>query len=270
MNMFVRGLATQSPLAFLAIAVTAAFLAFATSPAAQTEATGPETISFPSGDGLEITADVYRPHEDTTTPFIVLFHQAGWSRGEYVEIAPRLNELGFNCMAIDQRSGGEVNGVVNETHVRAVKGKMKTEYIDARTDLMATLEFAREEFAKGTMIAWGSSYSAALVLKIAGEHPELIDGVASFAPGEYYESAGKPATWIRDTAGQIEDPVFITSARDEYGNWEAIFEAIGIEEKTAFVPDTDGNHGSRALWAQFDDSSAYWKAVEAFLAGFIE
>ena len=239
-------------------------------PATEPEATGPETISFPSGDGLEITADVYRPHADPGTPFIVLFHQAGWSRGEYVEIAPRLNELGFNCMAIDQRSGGEVNGVVNETHVRAVKGGMETTYIDAQPDLMAALAHAREHFADGTLIAWGSSYSAALVLKIAGDHPELVDGVASFAPGEYYEAAGKSATWIQDSARTIADPVFITAARDEHPRWEAIFESIPVEEKVGFVPETDGNHGSRALWTQFEDSPSYWKALEPFLTRFLE
>ena len=46
-------------------------------------------------------------------PVLVLFHQAGWSRGEYREIAPKLNELGYICLAIDQRSGKGVNGVAN-------------------------------------------------------------------------------------------------------------------------------------------------------------
>ncbi|MCK5453881.1 MAG: hypothetical protein KAJ16_05940, partial [Calditrichia bacterium] len=73
-----------------------------------------ETITFPSQDGLPITADLYIVH-GKEAPFILLFHQAGFSRGEYLNIAPVLNELGFNAMAIDQRSGKEVNGIVNET-----------------------------------------------------------------------------------------------------------------------------------------------------------
>jgi len=64
-----------------------------------------KTITFPSSDGVKITADLYILHTDKNTPFIVLFHQAGFSRGEYREITPKLNRLGFNCMAIDQRSG---------------------------------------------------------------------------------------------------------------------------------------------------------------------
>lgn len=77
-----------------------------------------ETISFPSKDGLEITADVYFTG-DKSKPWILLCHQARWSRGEYNEIAPKLNALGFNCLATDQRSGKEVNGVTNETAARA-------------------------------------------------------------------------------------------------------------------------------------------------------
>ncbi|MGY8687411.1 MAG: hypothetical protein ACKVHP_06705, partial [Verrucomicrobiales bacterium] len=78
-----------------------------------------EIVSFDSQDGLEVTADLFMAHENPETPFILLFHQAGFSRGEYREIAPRLNQLGFNCMAIDQRSGNAANGVTNETAQRA-------------------------------------------------------------------------------------------------------------------------------------------------------
>ena len=77
-----------------------------------------ETIQFNSGDGIRVTADVYMT-ESADAPFILLFHQAGYSRGEYREIAPRLNAMGYNCMAVDQRSGKEVVGVQNLTHEMA-------------------------------------------------------------------------------------------------------------------------------------------------------
>ena len=67
-----------------------------------------KTIEFPSMDNLQITADVYLT-ENKDAPFILLFHQAGWSRGAYREIGPQLNALGFNCMSIDQRSGNIVS-----------------------------------------------------------------------------------------------------------------------------------------------------------------
>ncbi len=222
------------------------------------------TIEFPSLDGLAITADLYQAHDDPATPFIVLCHQAGWSRGEYREIAPRLNKMGFNCMAIDQRSGGEVNGVPNETAKRAEKQGKSTTYLDAEQDIIAALKRAKDQH-QGKIILWGSSYSAALSLRIAGEHPDLVDAVLAFAPGEYFARFGKPDDWVTQSASKIKVPVFITSAKEEYPRWRSIYEAIPSTHKVKFVPSTPGNHGSRALWKKFDDSDEYWAAVTPFL-----
>jgi len=227
-----------------------------------------KTISFPSKDGLQITADTYITNPDNKTPFIVLFHQAGWSRGEYNEIAPKLNKLGFNCMAVDQRSGGSVNGIQNETTALAQKEGKPINYTDTEQDIVASLEYARKNFADGKLIAWGSSYSAALVLKVAGDQPNLVDGVVSFAPGEYFKRLGKSPTWIQESAKNITVPVFVTSAKSEGRKWSPIFNSIKSDEKVSYLPDTKGNHGSRALWEKFFDSPGYWKAVTEFLQNY--
>ena len=65
-----------------------------------TAAIAPQEITFPSEDGVDITADLYMAHADKQTPFLVLFHRAGWSRGEYREVAARLNQLGWNCRVV--------------------------------------------------------------------------------------------------------------------------------------------------------------------------
>lgn len=226
----------------------------------------PISLPIPSKDGLAITADLVfgADVEGVDRPYIVLCHQAGWSRGEYREIAPRLVKLGYNCIAIDQRSGKEVNGVANETAKRAAVAGRAQEFADAEQDVEGALEWARGNAHGAPVIVWGSSYSASLALRIAGERPELVDGVVAFSPGEYFPKEGK--TWVRQAARKIKVPVFITSAKGEVEAWEPIFDAIRTKQKTRFVPETDGNHGSRALWKEFDDSEAYWKALEAFLA----
>lgn len=227
---------------------------------------GKKTITFPSKDGVQITADLYITHSHSA-PFIVLFHQAGWSRGEYIEIAPKLNEMGFNCMAIDQRSGGEVNGVKNMTRQSAEEMGKGTSYIDALTDMISAVNYARKNFVKGKLIIWGSSYSAALVLKFAGDNPGSVDGVLSFSPGEYFEKAGKSGTYITESAKNIACPVFITSAKAEKENWWGIYADIKSKNKSWFLPSTAGHHGSRALFERFDDNLSYWKAVKKFLRG---
>ena len=227
-----------------------------------------ETITFPSKDGLQITADAYIGETEKNLPLIVLFHQAGWSRGEYLEIAPKLNTLGFNAIAVDLRSGKAVNGVTNQTAKKARKAGKPTRYIDALPDMEAALLYARKLAGKDTkIIAWGSSYSSALVLQLAGEKPELADAVLAFSPGEYFKKSGKPKDWISRSAKPLNIPVFITSAKPEKGRWLAIFKAIKSKKKVGFVPKTKGNHGSRVLWNKFSDSKEYWLAVTQFLDG---
>lgn len=220
-------------------------------------------IEFPSSDGIQITADVYAPH-DQAAPFIVLFHQAGWSRGAYLEIAPKLNAMGFNCMAVDLRSGGSINEINNETHQRAKEAGLPTKYVNTYQDIEAAVAYAKAHLAKGKLIIWGSSYSSALVLAYAGEH-QNVDGVLSFSPGEYFTGQGKSNTYITEAAAKILIPVFITSAKGEKKSWSGIYDAIPSEQKTYFLPETKGNHGSRALWEKMDDSDAYWTAVDDFL-----
>lgn len=223
-----------------------------------------ETITFESSDGIQITADIYMTH-DKTAPFILLFHQARWSRGEYEEIAPRLSMLGYNCMAVDLRSGGEVNGVINQTYIAAEKAMKQTRYIDAYPDIDAAVKYVDKYFADGKLIIWGSSFSSALVLRYTGDNPELIDAVLSFSPGEYFRHQGKSATYITEGASKVTSPVFITSAKNEKSGWWKIYEAIPSNNKHYFLPESAGNHGSRALWSKFSDSLKYWDAVENFL-----
>lgn len=233
--------------------------------AAAVAATGPahaqETITFASLDGLTVSADLYMPHPETA-PFIILFHQADYSRGEYREIAPRLNELGFNAMAVDLRSGNAARGVRNETAALARSKSLKVKYIDALPDMNAAIAFAKSSgHVQGPLILWGSSYSASLVLKVAGDNPKICDAVLSFSPGEYFPGS----VYIKSSAALITVPVFITSAPGEGDDWSAIYAAIGGAAKRSFLPEQQGSHGSSALWSSTSGNTAYWKHVEAFL-----
>ena len=226
---------------------------------------GVRTIQFPAGDGVTITADVYAPLPPTA-PFIVLFHQAGFSRGEYRTIAPRLNQLGFNAMAVDARSGEATQGVGNETAAEACKlGKSKS-YVDAIPDLKAAVAQART-LAQGKVLVWGSSYSSALVLVLGTELH--ADAVLSFSPGEYFDDQGKSKTWVAENAKTLTVPVFIASAKSEAGEWAPIAAAIDATKLTTFVPATAGHHGSSTLWPTQPDHEAYWTALTAFLKPFV-
>lgn len=219
-----------------------------------------ELIKFQSGDGVEITADFYE--KGGSEKIIILFHQAGWSRGEYGETAPKLNDLGYSCLAVDLRSGGKVNKIINETYKSAVSKGKATSYKDAFQDIEAAVAYVKETFNPKKLILLGSSYSSALVLKYGGDYPDAIQGILSFSPGEYFGSND----FIKKSAEKITVPVFITSAKNEPDNWKGIYDVIPAKSKQNYIPATKGNHGSRALWKVFSDNAGYWDAVTSFLA----
>ncbi|MGI9383671.1 MAG: alpha/beta hydrolase [Methyloligellaceae bacterium] len=221
-----------------------------------------EPVKFTAEDGLEITGDVYRPTAPSNA-VIVLFHQAGSSRGEYREIAPRLARKGYVALAVDQRSGNTFAGVINETAARAKAQGKAAGYTDALPDLRASIQYAREKLGARRVIIWGSSYSASLALVMAGREPKLVDGVLAFSPGEYFR--GKPP--VAKSAARIRVPVFITAARSEGKQWAGIFRAIRAKTpKTGFSPKGEGRHGSSALITGRSDAvPEYWTAVDGFL-----
>lgn len=244
---------------YLSYAILILFFSNCSAPNNNTDFTG-KTIEIKTKDGITITADIYETSKEA--PYILLFHQANFSRGEYREIAPKLNKMGFNCIAIDQRSGKAVNGVTNETHLNAKKQHKKTKYPDALTDLETTLEYAQNTLKAKKIILWGSSYSAALVLYLASQNK--VAGVLSFSPGEYFTLKSKK---IQDYASQINCPVFITSSKSEEKDWKSIYNEINAD-KIFFLPKTAGFHGSKALWESKKGHQEYWKAVKSFLEQF--
>lgn len=228
-------------------------------------------ITLKSLDDLILTADLYTGSLlNKKAPFILLCHQAGWSRGEYLAIAPKLVKMGFNCLALDQRSGGGINDVKNKSVAAAKAKELPTLYLDARQDIIAALKFVKKKHAKGKLLVWGSSYSAALVLEIVGNQPELADGVLSFAPGEYFSRFGKTEHFVRDGAKKLKVPVFLTGSKSETkSSVKQIAESMKLGKNLHFFkPTTSGRHGSRALWSKFDDSKDYWRAVTKYLDTF--
>jgi len=220
---------------------------------------GQNTITFPSKDKLPITADLYETKNSDT--FIILFHQAGSSRGEYQEIAPKLNTLGYHCLAVDQRSGNASNGIKNQTKLQAKQQGKATKYVDAFQDIEASIAYVKKKYAPKKIIIWGSSYSSSLVLKYAGDNPTAVQAVLSFSPGEYFS----PKNFIATSAQHITIPTFITSARGEKKGWSGIYSSISSDKKQSFIPQGSGNHGSSALWSSKKDHKEYWNAVTAFL-----
>ena len=220
-----------------------------------------EKISIETADGLEMTADKY-VNSNPDAKWIILCHQARYSRGEYIETALRLVEMGYSCLALDQRSGDAVNGVKNETNEHAVRKGIGTEYADALPDVEAALNYTKNVLGASHIMMVGSSYSASLAVIMAAKYPDDVDAIASFSPGNYFKIDGMD---VSDFAKKVNLPAFITSAKDEADSWKEIFANIPSDAKTSFLPELDGFHGSKALWKKNEGHEAYWAAFSSFL-----
>ena len=220
------------------------------------------TINFIGRDSIRITADFYSA-DNKTAPTILLFHQFKASRGEYRDIAPVLVSMGFNCFAIDTRAGGTDywNNVENETTKNSPD--VGRNFLAAYPDLLSAFDYVKGQGFTGKIIIWGSSFSAALVLKFAAENTDKIAGVLSFSPGEYIDGKkGIVAEW----ASKIKKlPVFIACGATESQRSKPIYEKVPSKEKTFYVP-TNGRHGSSILL----DDAKNWKSVKGFLRQFVE
>jgi len=223
-----------------------------------------KTITFFAKDSVIITADTYflparKLGLNRVQPTVLLCHQAGFSRGEYINTAKKINALGFSCMAIDQRSGKEVNGIVNQTALDANSKKMNVGYTGAKQDLEAAIDYLYATNGNQPIILVGSSYSASLALWIGSENSK-VKAVAAFSPGEYLKNLN-----LAETIKPLNIPTFVTSSQRETDPVEKLLRFVKPRYITHFKPKVKGIHGSRAVWDTTEGHETYWNAFKAFL-----
>lgn len=216
-----------------------------------------EKITFPSSDALLVTADLYFISD--TLPYMILCHQAGYSRGEYLETAAKFCRLRYNCIAIDQRSGNEVNGVKNETAALAIQKNKPTAYLDAEQDILAAIDYAYIKSGKKVVLI-GSSYSASLVMKIAASNKK-VKAVLAFSPGEYFGSKLK----LKDAVQNLNVPLFIASTKEEATSVLALVSDLKSKNLQQYIPTSQGVHGSSCLWKNNPEYQDCWSAILMFM-----
>ena len=216
-----------------------------------------ETVTFNAADGLKITANLYEV--DSTLPYLILFHQAGYSKGEYRETAIKMIKLGYNILAVDLRSGDEINFVTNETASLARKTGKPNSMLDAKQDIIAAIDWAYHKSNKEVVI-FGSSYSASLCL-LVGEKDPRVKAIVAFSPGEYF----KPQINMKESIKDLSKPAFIACSQREISYVMEMMAFVDTKYKTIFSPKQGiGEHGSKSLWKTCKTNKEYWLALMMF------
>ena len=224
-----------------------------------------EEVVFESSDGVTIYGDLYGASDKLDGPVILLFHQGGGdARGEYVPIVGPLLATGATLLSIDQRRGGVRFGGENRT-LAGIPEMTAYSYCDVSPDLDAALDFMKNRGHRGKFIAWGSSYSAALVIELAARRPDDIDAVLAFSPASGEPMAGCDP---RDAKSDLGDRLLVLRpSRAMQLSFVAeqldYFEENGHETYIA----RNGVHGSSMLNAARvqADVTANWEVVMNFL-----
>ena len=217
-----------------------------------------EKVTFSAEDGLKITADLYET--DPGNPYILLFHQAGYSRGEYRQIANKILKFGYNCLAVDLRAGGEVNYIQNHTALLAVQQGYSVDYLSSQKDIEAAIKWVKER-SKKPIVLFGSSFSASLSLLVAKNNPD-IKAVIVFSPGEFFA----PERTIQSEIKDFEKPIFAASSQRETTYVVKLLSDVPSSNKTIFAPKTGGEHGSKSLWESNPNNQEYWLALTMFFS----
>ena len=162
-------------------------------------------------------------------------------------------------MAVDLRSGKEVNGVINQTALDAQKKGKDTEYLDAEQDVIASIDYLYKKVGNQVVIL-GSSYSASLCLKVAVGNTS-VERVIAYSPGEYFGKKLK----LKDAIKKLDKPVYVASSAEEKAGCEELMKDVLTGDKIIYAPATGGKHGSSALWKSNANYTDYWISLMMFL-----
>lgn len=229
-------------------------------------ATATEEMTFQTSDDVTVFAywQDSRLKRDGHPATVLLFHMARASaQGEYQETAERLNQEGYNTLAVDLRSGSDRLGAPNKTQMGLATQEYS--YCEAYPDLVAALEWAKKN-APGPIVAVGSSFSAALAIRLAADFPDKLSAAVAFSP-----ASGEPMQGCRpeDALDQLTIPVmaFRPDREMEIESVQAQAEVF----KANLIPYLEienGRHGSLMLRASVTGTSMEhaWQPFLSFLA----
>lgn len=211
-------------------------------------------VEFKTPDNRIVVGNLY--DIGVNKPVILLGHQAGTNKYEYADIAPKLNAMGFNALAIDLTGGGVFAAHNNETLDRGTDVSTDRRLIQRRTgqEMNAAVDYLHKKYNQ-KVIVWGSSLSANFAILVAARN-ENAKAAISFSG---------LAEALSGVLSKLDKPVFMTSSKEEIPRMKELLKENLRNNITHFIPQTEGDHGSKVLWNGQPYAEEYWVAVKSFL-----
>jgi pimeloyl-ACP methyl ester carboxylesterase len=199
-----------------------------------------ERVSFDTSDGFLLKGDYYpgRPGG----PVVLLLHQLGSTRADYISLAKLLQAKGMNALAYDARGHGE--SVMKGGVKTSWDGFSRRDFLDMTKDIEAAERFLKEKKGAGNTPVGivGSSIQSSTGLIYAVSHPE-VRALVLLSPGRGYHDI--------DTLGPMKEygrrPVFIVAGEDDLYSFESANEldkaAAGDKKLEVYI--NNAGHGAK-------------------------
>lgn len=225
---------------------------------------GSGPLELTAADGTTVLGELHGDLANARA-LLLLFHQGGGNAyAEYANIIPRLLRNGYAAIAVDARAGGNVLGGTNRTMAAF---DHEPHYCEAYPDLEAVLDHARSIAGDLPIVAWGSSYSGALALRLASDHADGLAAVLAFSPAGGDAMGDCPANRF---GPDVTIPALVLRPRSE-AEIETVADQIRRFGELGFMIHVadPGRHGSSMLNPERVEGGVEptWEAVLEFLAG---
>lgn len=158
-------------------------------------------LRIAAADGVVVVGDLRAPADDPSAPLVVLVHQLGSARGEWVPVLRHLGaEPALATFAFDMRGHGESTLGPRRRDVRYSTFET-ADWARVATDLRAVLDhlLGEEALAPRRVLFVGSSIGSSAVVLAAAEDPR-VHAIALLSPGRAYRGvdALTPLTRLGD------------------------------------------------------------------------
>lgn len=198
---------------------------------------GPFPVSLAAADGTPVRAR----HHPGAGPLILLIAAPDGAAADADRIAFDLYAMGYSTLSL----------------------AAAPEASKALPHLEAALTWAKSQHGGRKVILWGSGASAAGALLLAAKHPDRVEAVLAFSPGE--DLPGAPGA-VAEAAARVRMPVFIMTPTAEKARIASLVAALATP--TVHLLDA-AVHGDAALSPnRCASSETHWGHVRKFLNHF--
>lgn len=122
---------------------------------------------------IEVPCQAWVPKGSQPKAVLLCVHGLGLNSGSYAEFGQQMQKEGIGVFAVDVRGFG--------TWMR-LEGKEKCDFESCISDVEQALRVLHQAYPNKRIFMLGESMGGAIAMRVAAEHPELVDGLISSVP----------------------------------------------------------------------------------------